>query len=147
MKVIFLKDVKGQGKAGDVKEVSDGNARNFLIKGNLAVPATDTGMNRLHSEVKAREEEEQKAISNFEKIKKQLEEKVLIFKVKTGSGDKVFGSVSSKQIGEELSKMGYQIDKKKIALEDHLSSLGMHIIKVNLHKKVILNLKVELVRE
>lgn len=147
MKVIFLKDVRGQGKKGDVKEVSDGYAKNFLIKGNLAVAATNASMNRLQDEISARKIEEQAIIKNCEKIKEGLENKILTFKVKTGEKDKVFGSVSSKQISTELSSMGYDIDKKIIALDDHIASLGVHIVKVNLHKKVILNLKIELVRE
>lgn len=147
MKVIFIKDVKGQGKAGDVKEVSDGYAKNFLIKGNLAVLATDTSMNRLKDEINTKEKKEQELIKECEKTKKELETKVLVFKVKTGEKDKVFGSVSSKQISTELSNMGYNIDKKIIELDDHLSSLGMHTVKVNLHKKVILNLKIHIIRE
>lgn len=147
MKVIFLKDVRGQGKAGDIKEVSDGYAKNFLIRGNLAVPATDTSMNRLKEELKTKEALEQETIKNCEKIKKELESKTLTFKVKTGDKDRVFGSVSSKQISTELSNMGYDVDKKIIALDDHLSSLGTHIVKINLHKKVIANLKIQLVRE
>jgi large subunit ribosomal protein L9 len=147
MKVIFIKDVKGQGKAGDIKEVSDGYAKNFLIKGNLAVPATDTSMTRLKDETDAKEAEEQEIIKKCEKIKKELENKTLKFKVKTGDKDRVFGSISSKQISTELSNMGYDIDKKNIELVDHLSSLGLHTVKVNLHKKVVLNLKIQLVRE
>jgi len=147
MKVIFIKDVKGQGRSGDIKEVSDGYAKNFLIKGNLAVPATSTSMNRLKSEIDVREAEEREVIKKCEKVKKELENKILTFKVKTGEKDRVFGSVSSKQISTELSNMGYDIDKKIIAVDDHLSSLGVHTVKVNLHKKVILNLKIQLVRE
>lgn len=147
MKVIFIKDVKGQGKSGDIKEVSDGYAKNFLIKGNLAVPATNTSMNRLQDEISTRAAQEQEVIRNCEKIKKELENKMITFKVKTGEKDKVFGSVSSKQISNELSNMGYDIDKKIIALDDHLSSLGIHIVKINLHKKVILDLKIQLVKE
>lgn len=147
MKVIFLKDVKGQGKAGEVKEVSDGYAKNFLINNGYAVAATETSMNRLQKEVSAKEAQEAETIKKCEQIKKELEPKVLQFKVKAGEKDKVFGSVSSKQISEELTRMGYNIDKKDIILKDHIASLGTHIVKVNLHKKVSLNLKVQLVRE
>lgn len=147
MKVIFLKDVKGQGKAGDIKEVSDGYAKNFLIKSSLAVPATDTSMNRLTKENNIKKDKEQETIEQCNKIKDELELKKLIFKVKTGEKDRVFGSISSKQISSELARMGYNIDKKLISLDEHLSTLGSHIVKINLHKKVILNLNVELVRE
>lgn len=147
MKVIFLKDVRGQGKAGDIKEVSDGYAKNFLIRGNLAVPATNTSMNRLKEEQNTKEALEQETIKKCEKIRNELESKTLTFKVKTGDKDRVFGSVSSKQISAELQNMGYDIDKKLIALDDHIASLGTHIIKINLHKKVIANIKIQLVRE
>lgn len=147
MKVIFIKDVKGQGKKGDIKEVSDGYAKNFLINNNLAVPATSTSMNRLEKEIQEKELVEKEVIKKCEKIKKELEQKRIEFKVKTGEQDKVFGSVSSKQISSKLSEMGYDIDKKNIVLDEHLASLGTHVVKINLHKKVIANLKVQLVRE
>jgi large subunit ribosomal protein L9 len=147
VKIILIKDVKGQGKAGEIKEVSDGYAKNFLIRGNLAVPATNTSVNRLKDEIKVKEEKEQETIEKCEKIKKELENKMLTFKVKTGDKGRVFGSVSTKQISSELSNMGYDIDKKNIMLDEHLSSLGVHIVKVNLHKKVILNLKIQIVGE
>jgi large subunit ribosomal protein L9 len=147
MKVIFLKDVRGQGKKGDVKEVSDGYAKNFLIKGKYAVLATETSMNRLNEENALKEEKEEEFIKKCEKIKKELETKIITFKVKTGDKDRVFGSVSSKQISLELSKLGYDIDKKDIMLDEHISTLGIHKVKVELHKKVILELKIELVRE
>lgn len=147
MKVIFLKDVKGQGRKGEVKEVSDGYANNFLFRANLAVLATDTSMNRLQDELKTKEIEEKKTIEHCEKIKKELEGKKIVFKVKTGDKDKVFGSISSKQISSELSNMGYIVDKKNIELKNHIASLGTHVVKINLHKEVVLNLKIELVRE
>lgn len=147
MKVIFLKDVKGQGQKGEVKEVSDGYAKNFLLRANLAVIATDMSMNRLQNELKTKESEEQKFIEHCEKIKRELENKKVVFKVKTGEKDRVFGSISSKQISSELSDMGYVIDKKNIELKDHIASLGTHTVKINLHKEVILNLKIELIRE
>jgi|LSQX01.3.fsa_nt_gb large subunit ribosomal protein L9 len=147
MKVIFIKDVKGQGKAGEVKEVSDGYAKNFLFRNNFAVPATNKGMNRLQEEINTREAKEQEFIRECEKIKKELESKTLKFKVKTGEKDKVFGSISTKQISAELLNMGYDIDKKKIVLNNPLSSLGIHVVQVNLHKKVVVNLKIQLIRE
>lgn len=104
-------------------------------------------MNRLNDEIKNKEAEELENIKQCENIKKELESKVLVFKVKTGDKDKIFGSISSKQISLELSKMGYNIDKKLINLDNHISTLGRHIVKIAIHKKVILNLCIELVRE
>ncbi|MDD3048772.1 MAG: 50S ribosomal protein L9 [Bacilli bacterium] len=147
MKVIFTKDVKNQGKAGQIKEVKDGYANNFLIKNNFAVPLNDSNLNKLKRETSIKESIYQEELSNFEKIKKELETKQITFKVKTGEKDKVFGSVSSKQISIELEKMGYKIDKKKIMLNEHLSNLGNHIVNIELHKKVIVNLNIKLEKE
>ena len=112
MKVIFIKDVKGKGKEGDIKEVSDGYATNYLIKNKLAVPVTNTSVNRLNNEIKEKEIKEKKEIKRCEEIKKELGKKTLVFKVKTSDQNKIFGSISSKQIILELGKMGYDIDKK-----------------------------------
>lgn len=147
MKVIFLKEVRGQGHSGEVKEVKDGYAQNFLIKKGFAVPLTDVSMKRLKQENQLKESKEAEEVAKCQQIKKDLEQKKLVFKVKTGEKDKVFGSVSSKQIGEELDKLGFKIDRKKIVLDEHLSTLGVHIVKINLHKGVILELKVQLVKE
>lgn len=147
MKVIFIKDVKGQGKKGEIKEVSDGYAKNFLFKGNLAVPLTDTSMNRLQTEINDKKTKEEELILECEMLKKELMKISLTFKVKTGSKDKVFGSVSSKQISNELNNKGFKIDKKIIILNEPLVSLGTHIVKINLHKKVSVDLSVNIVRE
>ena len=88
--------------------------------------------------------EEEEKVSEFTKIKKELEKKQLNFKVKTGAQDKVFGVVSTKQISEELKKMGYNIDKKCIVLDHNLDTLGTHEVKIELHKRVVFNLKVNL---
>ncbi|HHX16957.1 MAG TPA: 50S ribosomal protein L9 [Mollicutes bacterium] len=147
MKVIFIKDVKGKGKEGDIKEVSDGYATNYLIKNKLAVPVTNTSVNRLNNEIKEKEIKEKKEIKRCEEIKKELGKKTLVFKVKTSDQNKIFGSISSKQIILELGKMGYDIDKKSIILESPISSLGFHTVRVELHKKVHLDLKIEVVKE
>ncbi len=147
MKVIFVKDLKGQGKKGQIKEVKDGYAMNYLIKNGYCVEAT-TG-NIKHQEtldrLKNEEEKEQVKISN--EVKSNLEKLTLIFKVKTGKEDRVFGNVSSKQIATELLNKGYKIDKKNIKLDHELSSLGTHEINIELHKQVTAKLKVQLVKE
>lgn len=147
MNVIFIKDLKGQGKKGELKTVKDGYGVNFLIKNGYAVAATDG--NKKHQEtLKLKKElEDQEKLKACEETKKELEKMTLIFKVKTGEKDKVFGTISSKQIATELKNKGIEVDKKCINTDTFISSLGTHEIKIELHKKVIATLKITLKKE
>ena len=142
MKVIFLKDVKGQGKKDDIKEVKDGYAENFLIKNGYAIKYSSRSKEILDNQIEDRNEKEKELIKECEEIKKKLESKTYTFKVKSGKEGKVFGSVSSKQISDELNKQGFKIDKKKILIDDALTTLGHHNVKIELHKKVIAEIKI-----
>lgn len=142
MKVIFLKDVKGQGKKDEIKEVKDGYAENFLIKNGYAIKYSNRSKEILDNQIEDRNEKERQLIKECEEIKKKLESKTYTFKVKSGKEGKVFGSVSSKQISDELSKLGFKVDKKKILLDDALTTLGYHNVKIELHKKVIAEIKI-----
>ncbi len=146
MKVIFIKDLKGQGKKGEIKEVKPGYGQNFLIKNGYAVLASTSNVKHLDTENKKKEEAEAELIKQCEELKKELEQKELTFSVKTGKGDKVFGSVTPKQIVSELKKIGYDIDKKKIIDKNPLTSLGYHEVMIELHKQVQVKLKVHLVK-
>jgi len=146
MKVIFIKDLKKQAKKGDIKEVKDGYAQNFLIKNGYAIQVTEKNMENVKKENDAKKQEELKLTKEAELVKKELEKLTLIFKVKTGEQDRVFGSVSPKQIKEELLKKGYKIDKKQIELITSLQSLGFHKVTITLYKEVKAELKVQLVK-
>lgn len=147
MKVIFLKDVKGQGKKGEIKTVADGYGKNFLIKNGYAVMATETSLKILNEQNKENAKKEQETINLCEQLKKQIENLSIKIPVKTGKEDKVFGSISTKTISSELSNRGINIDKRQIKLDQPLSSLGFHNIEILLHKKVTAILKVELIRK
>ena len=146
MQVIFIKDVKGQGKKGEIKTVKDGYAENFLIKKGYAVVANDKNRAALKSEQQRKEKEEQIKRSDSLKLKESLEKEVLEFQVKTGQGDKVFGSVSVKQIKEALAKKGYHIEKNQIVPISSLSSLGFHDIEIVLFQDVKAKVKAHLIK-
>lgn len=141
MKVIFINDLKKQGKKGDIKEVKDGYAA-FLIKNGYVVPANDGNLKQFNTKKEKEKLSETLKIKDCQAIREQLEKLTIKIKVKTGSGDKVFGSVSTKQINEELKKLNYTVDKNKIKINESLSTLGTHIIDIELHKEVIAKLKV-----
>ena len=145
MKVIFLKDVKGQGKKDEIKEVKDGYAKNFLIKNGYAVMKNETSLKELkrnlNNEKKLDEENRIKA----NKLKESLEKETYKFKVKTGTSDKVFGSVSIKQIKEKLDEK-YDISKNQIMLDSPLTSLGYHKVCINLYKDINAIINIELTK-
>lgn len=142
MKVIFLKDLKGQGKKEEIKEVKDGYAMNFLIKKGYAVPLNDKNLQTLKTNQKEREIQDKENRTLAKKEQEKLEKVILKFKVKTGEQDRVFGSISSKQIREELTKKGYKIDKNQIDLENNLTTLGYHNVSISLYKDIKATIKV-----
>lgn len=142
MKVIFIRDLKGQGKKGEVKEVKDGYGQNFLIKNGYAVVASSGNMTKLQNDEARRGIEESLMVRDMEDLKKELETKTFEFSAKTGKDGKMFGQISVKQVKEKLGKEGYSIDKKQIHLDHPIQSLGMHMVDIELHKKVIAKIKV-----
>ena len=147
MKVIFLKDVKGQGKKNEIKEVSDGYAKNFLINKGYAVMATPTSLKKLNQQQEEHKLEECLKKKNAMDIKEKIAKIQLKFKVKTGEHDRVFGSVSPKQIITELKNKGFDIDKKMLKMTENLAYIGFHNVEIELYKDVIGVIKVELVKE
>lgn len=144
MKVIFIKDLRVQGKRGDIKEVKDGFAENYLIKNGYAKKLTEQNYNQYLVEKKEEKDLDQKNRKDAIALKDKLAKLELTFKVKTGEQDRVFGSVSSKQIKEELEKKSIIIDKKQIELDSGLSTLGYHNVNVLLYKDIIGVVKVKL---
>lgn len=144
MRVIFIKDLRGQGKKGEIKEVKDGYANNFLIKKGFAQKLTEESLGSYN-----RQKEEEKQLdasrrNEANKLKEKLAKVELVFKVKTGKDDRVFGSVSQKQIKDVLLDKGYSINKKDIELDHSLASLGYHDIKINLYKEIYAEIRVKL---
>ena len=142
MQVIFLKDLKGQGKKGEIKEVADGYAMNFLIKKGYAVKKTETSLNKLNVEKENNRKLDEKNVKEAHELAEKLKKTTIIFKAKAGKEDKMFGSISNKQIKEELDKLGYHFDKKQIASEA-INSFGFHNVDINLYKNIIATIRVE----
>ena len=147
MEVIFIKDLRGQGKKGDIKNVSDGYAKNYLIKNGYAVLNTKEELVRLEKANANKLAEDKANKEKAKELKNKLDEVTIEFKVKTGEYDKVFGSISVKQIKEELNKLGYKIDKNQIMLEVPISVLGFHKVEVELYSNIKANIKVHLIKE
>ncbi|WP_156289917.1 50S ribosomal protein L9 [Oceanobacillus salinisoli] len=143
MRVIFLKDVKGKGEKGDVKNVSDGYARNYLLKNNLAEEATSGNLKALELKKKKDAALEQKEKDEAVELKNKLEELAVELKAKSGDGGRLFGSITSKQIAETLNKQyGFKIDKRKIELDQPIRALGYTNVPVKLHPDVSATIKV-----
>ncbi len=146
MEVIFIKDLKNQGKKGQIKNVKDGYAENFLIKNGYAVKKTKENLSKLNHEIAKKEKETEENTKEALKLKDELEKVVLEYKVKTGEGDRVFGSISPKQIKEELDKKGYKIEKNKIDKTTPIASLGFHNVEINLYNDIMATIKVHVIK-
>ena len=134
MKVILLKDVKNVGKKDEVKEVSDGYARNFLIKNKMAVAYTKESVKVLDHQLEEKKLHEEDLKKQAEKIAEELKTTPVEFMLNTGKDGQAFGSVSSKQIAEALNKKGIIVDKRKIHMDIPVSSIGTTRVKVDLYK-------------
>ena len=144
MRVILKQDVKKVGKKGDIVNVADGYARNFLIARGLAVAETKKSLEILSDQKAVEAAEEAKREEEARETAARLEKMMLTFQVKSGKEGKVFGSVSTKQIAEALNKQGIKIDKREILDTSPIQSLGVTKVRVELHKNVIGTIRVQL---
>lgn len=138
MKVILKEDIKGVGKKNEVINASDGYARNFLFPKNLAVPADNQNMNVLNA--KKASEQHKKNVECEEAKKTQEKMKTLVLKIKTKAGEngKTFGSITSKEIAENLEKQfKIKVDKKKIVIQEQIKTLGTYVVDVKLFEGVV----------
>ena len=146
MEVIFIKDLKNQGKKGQIKNVKDGYAENFLIKQGYAVRKTKESLAKLESEQRNKAALDAENKKNAEELKTELSKVIIDFKVKTGEGDKVFGSISVKQIKDELKKKNFQIDKSQIEITSPIASLGFHNVDIKLYPGITATIKVHVIK-
>ncbi|MUV37923.1 50S ribosomal protein L9 [Lentibacillus sp. JNUCC-1] len=148
MKVIFLKDVKGTGKKGEVKDVADGYARNYLLKHKLAEEATKANLDALNAKKKKNAQREQEEKDEAIDFKNKLADLTVKVKAKSGEGGTLFGSVTNKHIADTLKKdYGYKIDKRRIELDEPIRSLGHTRVPVKLHHEVTGTIQVQVVAE
>lgn len=148
MEVILLKDVKGQGKKGDIIKVSDGYARNFLIPRGIAIEATEGSKKKLKEEKAARERKRQQELKEARKLSERISSLKVALRVKAGEKGKLFGSVTAKDIAEALEKQhGIKIDKKKIVLDEPIKNTGEFEVEVKVYREISAGLKVEIKAE
>ena len=148
MKVILLEDVKSLGKKGQLVDVSDGYARNFILAKKLGLEATSKNMNDLKLQKANADKVAQENLEKAQELAKDLEGKVVEVKIKTGEGGKIFGSVSTKEIAAAAKEqIGFALDKKKMQLEEPIRSLGYHDVPIRLHTKVTGTLRVKVTEE
>jgi large subunit ribosomal protein L9 len=148
MKVIFLKDVKGKGKKGEIKNVADGYAHNFLLKNNFAVEANQASISALDGQKRKEDKHAEQVLEDAKKLKEKLELLTIEIKAKSGDGGRLFGSITTKQVAEQLQKThGIKIDKRKMDLDDAIRALGYTNVPVKLHQDVVATLKVHVTEE
>ena len=148
MKVILKKDFDELGAEGEIKEVKDGYARNFLIPNGIAMLASESNIKSFEEIKKQRRRKILKEIEDSKKLSEILEKENLVIAVKSGEDGKIYGSVTAQMIFDELTAKGYgHIDRKKIILKEHIKNLGEHTVTIKLHSNVIASLKVTVVSD
>ena len=145
MKVILKQDVKGTGKKGDIIDVSDGFAKNFLLKKGLAEQASSVAVNSLKIQKEAEARRRAEEIAAIRELAKKMDKAQVQVAIKCGENGKVFGSVTSKEIAARLAELGYDVDKKKILLKDPIKTVGDYAVEVRLMESVTAKIFVSVV--
>lgn len=139
MKVLLLQDVKGSGKKGDIVEISDGYAKNFLLKKGLAKQADKVVMSEKQAQVASQERTKMLEKQSAEQLAKDLNKKTFVVKAKLGDNGRLFGAVTSKEIADSLHGAGFDVDKKKIVLSSPIKSVGKYDVSAKLYSGVSAN--------
>lgn len=147
MKVVLLKDVKGTGKKGEIKEVSDGYAKNFLLKTGAAKVADNSAMNENKNNQSAQAFHKATEIAEARELAKKLQDKTVTLSIKCGENGKTFGSVSNKEVAEGLEKQGFKIDKKKIEIKEPIKAIGSYQVVVRIYPEITAKINVNIVGE
>ena len=143
MKVILLEDVNKIGKKGELKDVKDGYAHNFLFPKNLALPATKQNLAAIEKEKELKKEEEKKRKLEAEEIGKKLTDKEFVFKVKSGEKGRLFGSLTTKEIASEIeNQYKIKLDKRKLSIDEPIKALGTYNVTAKLHPEVSFDFKI-----
>jgi large subunit ribosomal protein L9 len=150
MKVVLVRDVPRVGKAGDVKEVADGYARNFLLRRKLALPATPKALKDVEARLRQEDQDQQRHVDELSKVAQQLEGLVITFHIKAKAidGERLYGSIRDQQVAEELARVtGAAIDRTMVTLESPIRTLGTHELTVRLSRDLAPTVKVVVARE
>lgn len=142
MKVVLLKDVKGTGKKGEIKEVSDGYAKNFLLKNGAAKVADNTALNENKNRQDANAFHKATEIKEAKELQSKINGQRVVVKIKCGENGKTFGSVTNKEIESALNEKGYKIDKKKIELTEQIKSVGEYEVLLRIYPEITAKIKV-----
>ena len=147
MKVVLLSDVKGTGKKGEIKEVADGYAKNFLIKTGKAKIASAGAISENKMKKSSSDYHKEMERQSAQELGKKMTDVSLVVKIKCGENGKTFGSITSKEISEALAKLGYEIDKRKIELKEPIKTIGSYQISIKLHPEVSTKINLSIVPE
>jgi len=142
MKVVLLQDVKGQGKKGDIVEVNEGYARNFLVKKGLAEVATASKINDINQKKAAADFHRAEEIKATRELAKEISGKTFTVKIKAGQGGKVFGSVTVANVAEALQQAGYNVDKKRVVLAQPIKNIGVYDVDLKFMEGITSKIKV-----